>query len=297
MLRSCDAYYAGSPQSILGAILADYSWDLVPELIPSRTFVDLLAVFNVDAQSARVALDRICKKGLLDRCRHGRLVMYQMSADSGRRRISSLRRLFRFSRDIEAWDGTWTVVIASVPEARKHLRVRLRTQLAELGFASNFGAVWFKPNLSSQDAARQILARLEISQSTVLSASYEGPLGEDGDPLRAFDLQSAQAAYQGFVDRFGGFAGHASARLLPEACLKLRIQLLDAWHAATQLDPLLPRELCPPEFGRETAQDVFLATYDSLGPGAEQAVREIAVGSGLATDAQLHYFSIADVRD
>jgi phenylacetic acid degradation operon negative regulatory protein len=280
---------SGSPQSILAALLADFSWEDVADPLPSNLFVHLLSVFGIDAASARVALDRVCKKGLLDRHPSGRLVRYRLSAAAGQRRTTRIGRLLRFAGDLQPWDGTWTLLITSVPESRKELRAKLRAQMLALAFARQYDAVWVKPNRTSLAEAINVLEELGIEQGTVFSATYEQRRGLPGDPLDAFDLTSAEEGYRAFIREFGELAAPGRSRLSELDCLVLRIRLIDAWREAIRQDPLLPRELMREDSCRDTAQSVFLTAYDALGPGAEAALRDVGAAIGLP-DLPLHHF-------
>lgn len=287
---------SASPQSILGALLADFSWELIADPLPSTIFVKLLEVFGIDAASARVALDRVCKKGLLDKLpSEGRLTQYRLSASAAQRRIESVTRLLRFGGEPLEWDGTWTLLITSVPESRKLTRARLRAQLIAEGFARQYDAVWVKPNRSAVDAAKAVLADLEIEQGSIYNSEYASSSNEVGDPRNAFELDEVHNAYLRFIREFEKVAQARMVRRTAADCLTQRIRLMDAWRSVIKQDPSLPDALLPKSFARGRAREVFLTTYDALGPGAEACVKDVAAQCGLA-HAQLLHFPSASRR-
>ena len=48
-----------------------------------------------------------------------------------------------------------------------------------------------------------------------------------------------------------------------------------AWRSFPALDPDLPGELLPADWPREQARQLFIATYDDLGPLAQRRVQQI----------------------
>ena len=284
-----------SPQSLLATILGDYSWQLVQEPLPSALFVKLLGAFGIEAPVARVAIDRVCKRGLLDRTREGRLALYRYSKAAAELRLRRVLPLMRFGEDIEPWDGTWTMLLTSVPETRKELRARLRTQMAALGFVHYYDAVWVKPNHSSIPLAQAAIAELGIDQGAVFSTRFHGGSGPAADPLQSYDIAAVQTHYQAFLTRFAPLCKTPYRRLEGPEPLVLRTRLMDAWRTTIKLDPMLPAELLPQDFGRAKARQVFLAAYDALGPGAQAVVRDMARDCGLPAGTPLRHFTSREV--
>jgi phenylacetic acid degradation operon negative regulatory protein len=65
---------------------------------------------------------------------------------------------------------------------------------------------------------------------------------------------------------------------------------MDEWRAFPGLDPDLPGELLPDAWPRAAARELFIATYDLLGPLAAHRVRQIIArySRELATRAAYH---------
>jgi phenylacetic acid degradation operon negative regulatory protein len=284
----------GGPQSILTTLLGDYSWQLVAEPLPSALFVELLAAFDVDPRTARVALDRVARKGVLDRVRDGRFVHFRLSKAAAEQRMRRVRALVRFGLDVEAWDGTWTLLLTSVPESRKDLRVKLRVQLSALGFAPFYDAVWVKPNRSSAAVAKSIVNDLDIDRASVFCVTLEGGRGAS-DPVGCFDTSAVETKYRAFIEEFAKLSASPLRRLGERQALVLRTRLMDTWRSTIRLDPGLPAELLPASFARKRAREVFVRTYDALGPGAEAVLRSISMGCGLPADLPLRHFTSEEV--
>jgi phenylacetic acid degradation operon negative regulatory protein len=282
------------PQSILATMLGDYSWQLVRDAIPSSLFVALLGLFDIDAVSSRVALERVAKKGLLDRIKSGRNVYYRLSRAASERRLARVGAVMRFGLDFEPWDGTWTMVLTSVPEAQKELRAKLRAELADQGFTPYYAAVWIRANRSAVPAAQQVIRELGVEQGAVFNARYEPGSSPAADPITVFPLDDVEARYREFIGTFS--STKIKFRKLGGAdALVLRTRLMDAWRNTIKLDPKLPAELLPPRFSRDKAREVFLETYDLLGPAAEEALLRVARASGLPEDVALRHFTSSEI--
>ena len=66
-----------------------------------------------------------------------------------------------------------------------------------------------------------------------------------------------------------------------------------AWRALAMADPLLPDALLPAGWPRRAVREGFIATYDALGPLAEERVRALAGEAG--ADAVPRHHRVADV--
>jgi phenylacetic acid degradation operon negative regulatory protein len=282
------------PQSILATLLGDYSWQLVRDTLPSSLFVELLRLFDIDAVHARVALERVAKKGLLDRVKVGRNVFYRLSRAASERRLARVGAVMRFGLDFEPWDGTWTMVLTSVPESQKELRAKLRAELAAQGFTPYYAAVWIRANQTAVPVGHQVIRDLGIEQGAVFTARYEPGSSMSVDPLSAFELDEVDARYRKFIAEFS--SSKIKFRKLHGAdALVLRTRLMDAWRTTIKLDPKLPEELLPKRFSRDRAREVFLETYDLLGPVAEEALLAVARRCGLPDNVPLRHFTSSDI--
>ena len=118
-----------TPQHLLMTLLGDY-WLGQTQHLPSAVLVDLLAEFAITKPSARIALNRLTKRGLLVTSKRGRNTYYGPSAPAAALVRETLKRIVAFgAREVRTWDGTWTMVPLSVPETRRRLRHSIRTSL------------------------------------------------------------------------------------------------------------------------------------------------------------------------
>lgn len=267
-----------STQSLLSTLLGDYTWGEIGAPVPASVFSRLLAEFDISEMAARLALDRVAARGLLVRVKQGRSVLYQLSDWALARHRERFSHILGVDAPPAPWDGSWTLVLASVPEAQRELRAQLRARLLAAGFARLYDAAWLRPGAAAVLTARGVLESLESAeplQATVLTARHEAGFG-GRDPLEAYDLKTVAMAYAGFVKQHAALVRSArEGRTRERDAFVRRTQLMDAWRTAIRSDPELPAELMPPGFPREAARAMFIEAYDRLGPLAAERLRQI----------------------
>jgi len=259
-----------SPQHLLVTLLGDY-WNGRRDHLPSAALVALVEEFDVGEVSARAALRRLARRGVLESSKVGRNTYYGLSASATRTIVRSSSRILRLGTGAQSWDGVWTVATFSLPEEQRGVRHLLRSRLRWLGFAPLFDGVWVSPRAAT-DEVGEFLDELGISSAAVLRAEEVV-----GTPLiSAWDLADIRRAYDAFLadtgplrERLnGGEVGAAEA-------LIARTRLMDVWRTFPALDPDLPEAVLPADWPRGRARAVFGELYDALGPLAEARVREV----------------------
>ena len=121
-----------------------------------------------------------------------------------------------------------------------------------------------------------LLADLGITTATTFRATAVPGIGPDGLPQRPWDLDYLRARYEEFTQFAERLHDRALAgRMSPVEALVAWTRLMDEWRAFPGLDPDLPAELLPDDWPRAAARDLFIATYDLLGPLAAHRVRQV----------------------
>jgi DNA-binding transcriptional regulator PaaX len=190
-----DRQTAGT-QSLLATLLGDYSWGDIGAPVPASVFTRVLAEFGISEMAARLALERVAARGLLVRIKDGRSVLYALSDWAITRHRERFAHILGVEGQQAGWDGTWTLVLASVPEAQREQRAQLRARLLAAGFARLYDAAWLRPGSAAVATARALLESLDTAeplQVTVLSARHEAGFG-GRDPLEAYDRLGPPAA-------------------------------------------------------------------------------------------------------
>src|SRR4051794_8677465 len=225
-----------SPQHLLVTLLGDY-WLGQDRDLPSAALIDLLAEFGISRPSARAALNRLLRRGVVDVRKAGRQTYYRLGDRAAERVSEGARRIAAFGLD-HAWDGSWTVVAFSVPEDRRDSRHLLRSRLRWFGFAPLYDAVWVSAGASAADA-QAVLEELDISTATVLCGTTD--MAADRSPLAAWDLPALSEVYATFIDDTRPLLREALAgRVAPQHALIARTRLMDTYRRFPSMDPGLP---------------------------------------------------------
>jgi phenylacetic acid degradation operon negative regulatory protein len=264
------------PQHLLISLLGDY-WPEHAEPLPSAALVALAGEFGISASSARAALSRLAHRKLLSLTKSGRNTFYTATPLAERMLAESRHRVFSFGRGFPGpWDGTWLVVIFSVPEEQREARYQLRTKLRWLGFGALDDGVWVSPRQSADDVVAAF-SECGIDQVTLLRAL---PLELGGvtlrHPLSAWNLDEMAQAYQQFTQVFGPLLQRVrKGQVSVSEALVERSAITGSWRTLAGLYPDLPDELLPPDWPRRRAYEIFAETYDTLGPLAQFRFRQI----------------------
>lgn len=237
----------------------------------TSTLVDALALFDVEEKSARQALARTSAEGWLVSERVGRRVRWSLTAPGRRLLTEGAQRIYDFGRESHDWDGRWLVLLVSVPESKRELRRRLRTQLTWAGFGSPSSGVWVSPHTSRQTEANRIVAELDIGAPMSFVASY-GEIGdEESMVVRAWDLSELKDRYEDFIDEFTGIQPSTG-----EAVLQAQTRLVHEWRRFPFLDPQLPERWLPPDWSGANAAELFHRWHAEWREAAQQRWNELA---------------------
>ncbi len=262
------------PPRLLLTLLGDYWWQRT-ESLPSAALVALLAEFGVSDSAARAALSRLNRNQLLVTSRSGRRTFVRLSERAAQILDEGARHIFSFGAGTEPWDGMWSLLAFSIPEHNRSARDSLRKQLRWLGFAPLYDGLWIAP----RDLVTEVIGLLDelgIGTGTAFRATSVPGTERDGLPERAWDLDGLRARYDEFTAYAEELRGRAHAgRISPVEALVARTRIMDEWRAFPGLDPDLPGELLPQAWPRSAARELFIATYDLLGPLATHRVRQI----------------------
>lgn len=263
-----------NPQHLLLTLLGDY-WYGRDAPLPSAALVRLLQEFGVSGVSARAALSRLARRGLLVLSKEGRRTSYALSPRAAEVLTEGVRHILSFGATEPVWSGRWTVAAFSIPEDQRDLRHVLRTRLRWLGLASLYDGVWISPH-DRVDPVSQVLKELGVATATVFVGEIGSASPPGGDPLRAWDTGALYRLYERLISDHAGLRERCRAGTVGAAeALVARTALMDAWRNLPNLDPELPQELLPADWPRGRAREMFIELYDGLAALAETRVRQI----------------------
>jgi len=262
-----------SARSLLMTVLGEF---VLPRDRPvwTSTLVEVLGMFDIEEKSARQALARTAAEGWLTAERQGRRVRWALTSPGRRLLTEGAERIYSFGQQQRAWDRRWLVLIASVPEAKRELRHRLRTRLSWAGFGSPSPGVWVSPNTASEHEAHVILSELGLAEGAMSFIAHYGTIGrEESIARQAWDLDALAMRYEEFIDEFTGL--HPGAG---DATLVAQTRLVHEWRRFPFLDPQLPPELLPARWSGTTAAQLFHRKHLEWRPEAQRRWEELVEG-------------------
>ncbi|MFI6511558.1 PaaX family transcriptional regulator C-terminal domain-containing protein [Streptosporangium sp. NPDC050855] len=284
-----------SAQGLAVTLIADYTvrtraW------LPSGAIVALLGEFGVTAGAARTSISRLVRQGVLEGSRQGRYSSYRLTEGAAADLSNGGTAIAAIGVDPGPWDGSWTVVVFSMPEQESTRRRALREHLRWNGYAPLYDGVWISPDPPSPDG-RAELAAVALGSVTMFRARHlELEAEVDRDPVQAWDLAAIAKEYETFIDRWGPLAPRVAAGAVTgAAAVRARTEVMDVYRRFPVLDPMLPDVLMPPGWPRGRARDLFAQVYDGLLRPAQDHVRAVSarVANGPCPGIRAH--TVADM--
>lgn len=281
---------SSKPQHLLSTLVGEY-FGTDPVQVPSGAIVALMAEFGVTESSARAALSRVARRGVLDAHRHGRSTSYSVSPQARARFRRRMMHFLTFGASAPEWSGEWTVVLMSVSEHHRSQRHAAKKDLRDLGFASMSEGIWVKPGSAAEEARARIPNG--SGQTSIMVARF---LPGDGlrTPEAAFRLDDLAAAYADFRATCEAQLGRFSKGEMDDSqSLLVRTNLMDTWRAFADTDPNLPHEVLPPDWPRTEAREAFLEVHNLLGPPALSRIRQLVSPYSAEAARAMTYFTAA----
>ncbi|MFF4252707.1 PaaX family transcriptional regulator C-terminal domain-containing protein [Streptomyces sp. NPDC001663] len=260
-----------SARSLLMTVLGEY---VLPRGRPVWTsaLVEALALFGVEEKSARQSLARTAAEGWLASERVGRRTRWALTPPGRRLLTEGAQRIYDFGSGERVWDGTWLVVLVSVPEAKRDLRHRVRTRLSWAGFGSPEPGVWITPRADREAEALGVLKELGLADDAMSFTATYGAVGSEAAMVaRAWDLSGVEDRYEAFIDEFTGLHPADGDPVLHSLTL-----LVHEWRRFPFLDPRLPPKLLPAGWSGARATELFHGRHAEWTTAAQRRWDELA---------------------
>jgi phenylacetic acid degradation operon negative regulatory protein len=258
------------PRSMLFTLYGDYAYPR-GQAIGLRGLVTIGARLGIGQTAVRSAVARLSRQDWLEARKTGNRSSYRLT-EAGRRLIDEgTRRIYKPRRS--AWDGRWTLLTYSIPEARRAARDRIRRQLAWLGFGAIGGGTYVSPRNVEDDAMTLVRAHGAGRFARIFTAHLSGP-GADSDLVRqCWNLDVIARRYGAFVAHYEPMrkrdVRRARADNLDDAdAFAMRFALTHDFRRYPFIDPDLPRELLPGGWLGFRARELFESYHGMLTDGA-----------------------------
>lgn len=254
------------------ALLDLYQEHLLPRggQAPVAALVRLLAPLGISTPAVRTAVSRMRRQGLLAPVRVEGVPGYALTEQA--------RMALGRPPDPDDWDGTWHVLLISLPAGRA-VRERLHTGLRTLGY----GCLGESARTASWIGARAS-AQLDAFLAATGARAERFVARHDGDSqaliARAWDMEALSRAYRRFLDAppapvAGGArdaAGAGGIEADRDSYVQLSV-LLRRWAELAALEPGLPAALLPPDWPGRKARASYQAERARLAGPAARFVR------------------------
>lgn len=230
---------------------------------PVAGLIRLLDPVGVAAPAVRTAISRMVSEDWLEPVALDGGRGYRATARAIRRLDEAADRIYR--QTDRHWNGTWQLVFVTPPGDRA-ARIRLRADLAFMGYAELAGDVWVSPF-----PRRELISVLEHAGASARTANADR---FDPPPTEAWDLSALRAAYDAWPDVAASLVErHETVHDDPDkAAFAARFHLVHEWRKFLFADPGLPDELLPDDWPGRTASDAFAREARRLKPSADRFV-------------------------
>jgi len=285
-----------SPQHLLATMLGEYL-DSAEADLPSAAVVAALGEFGISEASARAALSRLTKRGLIAVQGTARPPRYHLTPQAIARHRCRMQHFLSFGSRLPQWTGQWVVVSFSLPDSRQAERHVVRRRLGSLGFVRLYDSLWLRPGSRADDvteALSPVVDGVDGGRWSLLHSRFDEEAGPHG-PAAAYDLAGLAAGYRSFHEGFSPLLSAVRAGEVTRArALVARASLMDSWRRFCDLDPDLPEHLLPEPWPRQAARHLFLEVHTALGPLAEARLVEVTSPYWPAAASWITHFRALD---
>jgi phenylacetic acid degradation operon negative regulatory protein len=236
----------GSARSFLLTILGELVWHSNrPAWTSSLIYV--MNGLGIEERTARQAIVRGADSGWIEPQRSGREVAWSLSAEltrvfeEGAQRVNSLGDPFR------EWDGSWLVLLVTVPQALRSTRKRLYSSLGWEGFGNPAAGVWLSPHSERRQSVLTLIDGLGLADSTLSFLGKTDSIGlNESEIVRSgWDLDALAERYADVERAFRN--PHPAPG---DGTLFTHIRVLSELQRLPFADPQLPEALVPDWIGR-----------------------------------------------
>jgi phenylacetic acid degradation operon negative regulatory protein len=182
-------------------------------------------------------------------------------------------RIFRRRRAALA-DG-WLLAVFSVPEAERHRRHVLRSELTRLGFGMVAPGVWIVP-AHPDDTTAETLRRLGLDAYADLFHADHLAFGDLAGKIRRWwDLDELERRYDAFIQAYEPTVRRWAQPGEEREAFSDYVRAVTDWRQLPYLDPGLPAELLPEAWAGLRAAEEFFALRALLEEPARAYVQQV----------------------
>ncbi len=243
------------------SLILDLLSTLRGRAMPVRALLGVAELFDISANNIRVALARLCSRGVLERNERG---CYRLAPGGGavQEHVTSWRCL---EDKLRPWRGAWVgAYTKSLPRVRGAAAARRRRALAFVGLAEWQPGLWIRAdNLSGSVASvRERLFGLGLDREAPVFALCELDAECEQRARRLWDLEALSSAYAVMQRAIERSMAHLDS-LSDEKAMKETFLVGGRVLHRLAFDPLLPEQIMPGRRRRELI--AAMRSYDRAG--------------------------------
>ena len=257
------------------------------------SLISLLAPLGLNDRLVRTAVFRLTQDDWLEAVAQGRRADYRLTPAGRRRFLQASQQIY--APEPPPWDQRWRLItVTGTLEAEA--RERLRRALFWHGFGELGSDCFVHPSADLSEVfdslAGQALGPVLPRLLPLLAANPGLPDSGDDAGLvhRAWNLDSLDAAYQGFVQTYAPLRAQwqSAGRGAPDAATAFLVRslLIHDYRRLLLRDPQLPGVLLPAQWAGHAARRLCRELYGLLLPASEQHLDEhLRLADGQRTSA------------
>jgi len=244
-------------------LLSDYVLDEGVR-VGARSITEVMQDCGVEEHAARSALSRMTRRELIDGVRHGRPIYHAIHTRGADLLTDLHRRVSPVDPEVARWDGSWTLLTFTLPDAWQKQRHELRARLGDYNFGALRGGLWIAPSYVGRDVRIDDLASRDHIR--IFTGRPVEPEGVAEMVSEAWDLDGLDRGFRAFIRSWAPDRGRGSS-------LVVLLTLIAEWADAVRGDPRLAADVLPSDWPRAEAQELF---ETRLAEVSSQARREAA---------------------
>lgn len=229
---------------------------------PLALIQDVMARLGIEAGAVRTAMSRLAADHWVERERRGRNSFFRLDARGRHAFDLATRRIY--AAGPPAWDGSWTVAIATASAATD-----TAAELTENGFLKLADNIFLCPRaLPEQNGLREVLSDMLV---------IRGSSAEHPEQLRnLWPSQDIANAYRDLLKSWMPYAFELEQSSPPPAldAMAARTLLIHDWRRIVLRDPGLPAALLPRDWPGEEARAMVAGIYGKLVANSERWLDE-----------------------
>jgi phenylacetic acid degradation operon negative regulatory protein len=242
----------GSARSLLMTVLGELVWPS-GRAVWTSTLVRIFGGLGIEEQTARQAIARAAASDWIVAERRGREVSWSLSAKMVHIIESGAPRVYSLSDPYSGWDGSWLILLTTLPQSHRSVRRPLYSGLNWAGFGNPSPGLWVSPHVNRADEIRSLLEELDLRPHTFSFIGSVDSMGITESEIvdRGWDLDSLRKHYEHVLA--------AVTDLKPSGAdetLLAHVRMISEWQELPRTDPQLPEALLPDWIGRRVARRI-----------------------------------------